>query len=97
MKRISRKKDTLGKIKKAFKKGKIEIASQTRILELIPWVDKVLVGLGHPEALVTDESMVRDFMDVWSKRPKKINICGLLVPAATLIVDVAQMLKDKDG
>jgi len=46
---------------------KIVLAPQDKIKELEPYMDKVLNALGHPEALVTDESMVTDFLDIFDK------------------------------
>lgn len=43
------------------KKPKIELASQCKIDQLLEYVDIVLEALGHPEALVTDESEIWDF------------------------------------
>lgn len=40
----------------------IVMASQEKINALGDKVDKVLTALGHPEALVTDESTVWDFI-----------------------------------
>ena len=41
-----------------------ELAPTTNIKRLRVYVDRVLEAIGHPEALVTDESMVRDFYDL---------------------------------
>lgn len=45
----------------------IELASQSKVDKLGGFVDRVLKALGHSEALVTDESMVGDFLDVFDK------------------------------
>jgi len=55
MKKISNKK---GQFKKVTK---FELASQDKVNDLEKYVGKVLEALGHPEALVTDESRVFDF------------------------------------
>jgi hypothetical protein len=45
----------------------IEAADERRTLALRPYVEKVLTALGHPEAFVTDESLISDFLDhIWS-------------------------------
>lgn len=41
---------------------RIEIADQDKVDFFEKQIDIVLKALGHPEALVTDESMVTDFM-----------------------------------
>ncbi len=43
------------------KKKKIVFASQDTIKVLQPYVDKVLIAIGHPSAFVSDESMIGDF------------------------------------
>lgn len=48
-------------------KKKIELADQDKIDKLQPYVDKVLKSLGHSEGLVTDESLVSDFLDIFDK------------------------------
>jgi len=53
------------------KKLKIELAKQDKINELDYWVQVVLKALGHSEALVTDESMVGDFLDIFDKKESK--------------------------
>ena len=60
------KKSTL--LKKIRKAKKIELCSQEKIKELEPYIDEVVRALGHKEALVTDESMVSDFLDIVDKK-----------------------------
>lgn len=43
------------------KKKKIEFVSQDTIEVLKPYVDKVLEAVGHPEAWVSDESVIGHF------------------------------------
>lgn len=45
---------------------RIEFASQDKINELCPYVQRVLEALGHPEAWVSDESTVGDFLE-WER------------------------------
>jgi hypothetical protein len=52
-----------------------ECAPQDARNALEPFIDQVLDVLGHPEALVTDESRVRDFLD-WTDRPGRIRRRG---------------------
>ena len=42
---------------------RLQFASQDRISELWPYVQRVLEALGHPEAWVSDESTVGDFLE----------------------------------
>jgi hypothetical protein len=51
-----------GTLKKSF-----EIAPQTLIDSLGPYVARVLEAIGHPEAMVTDESWVSDFRPLPAK------------------------------
>jgi hypothetical protein len=41
---------------------KFELASQNEVNELQPQIERLLAALGHPEALVTDESTFLDFL-----------------------------------
>jgi len=52
-----------GTLKKSF-----EIAPQTLINTLGPYVDRVLVACGIEDAMVTDESSVSDFRPSWSPK-----------------------------
>jgi hypothetical protein len=60
-----------------FKIKKIELADQSKVIQLDKYVKKVLIALGHSEALVTDESCVSDFLDIFDadlreKQVKKV-------------------------
>jgi hypothetical protein len=48
--------------KRLGREKKIEVAERDKIEELESYVEKVLEVIGHPEAFVTDESMVWDFV-----------------------------------
>ena len=48
-------------IRRAAEDGCIELASTVLVDSLESYVEVVLHALGHPEALVTDLSMVHDF------------------------------------
>lgn len=48
-----------------------ECAPQDATNALEPFIDRVLEVIGHPEALVTDRSLIRDFLD-WSDRPGRM-------------------------
>ena len=50
-----------------MKDRKIELASQDEVDYLESYIDIVLEALGHPEALVTDESYISDFLCVCNK------------------------------
>ena len=56
--------DDMEKIRKLAREGKIEFASQDRIKYLDAYVEQVLDALGHPEAFVSDESTISDFIDL---------------------------------
>jgi hypothetical protein len=73
---------------------KLTLASQKKVKKLIPWIDLILDTLGHPEALVTDESSLSDFLKSNAERAefyKKLKIS----PNSDKIVDIAIQLKDK--
>jgi hypothetical protein len=67
-------------------------------------VDKILKVLGHPEALVTDESYISDFLPFFSTEEKyrsferfskKMKKMGIEVDFQDSIIEVAERLKDK--
>ena len=86
-------------MKKKIKK--IELASQNKIDKLQPYIDKVLKALGHPEALVTDESMVCDFLDIFDKdeRVKQVKKAhkkiGVNIFPGDYIWEVAERIKNE--
>jgi hypothetical protein len=59
-KKVDRK-DALKKVRKAAAEGKVTFPSQELIRKLKPHMDRIMRVLGHPEAFITDESMVSDF------------------------------------
>ena len=59
------------KIRVCPKPKKIELASQDKYTFLQPYIDKILKALGHSDALVTDESYVTDFLDVFATVAEK--------------------------
>lgn len=81
---------------------KISLAENKETRTYKRFVDVVLDELDHPEALVTDESYVSDFicfMD--SKRRKKIlermsNRFGFEINQYTRIIDVAKKLREQE-
>ena len=67
------------------------------------YVTQVLEALGHPEAFVTDESMIKDFLH-WSKDPALVRenearltamseALRVPVEARDYVVDVARRIK----
>lgn len=84
------------------KNVKIELAEQDKIKQLKPYVNQVIKALGHPEALVTDESIVFDFLDVFdiderieqiekARKNIKVNIFS-----GDFIWKVAERIKNKE-
>lgn len=53
-------------------KKKITLAKQTEVKKLPVAIDHILTILGCPEALVTDESYVTDFMNIFSSKEQKV-------------------------
>lgn len=84
-------------------KYEIELAGQNKVSskELEPFVNNVLDALGHPEALVTDDSIVWDFLPLnsgleevnktISDAAKKL---GTYVQSKDYIWEVAERVKD---
>ena len=79
---------------------KIELASQDEVSQLEPYIDKVLEALGHPEALVTDESYVSDFLCIVDEKETDLELkkackkLNLSFKKADSIVDVARRVKE---
>lgn len=84
------------------KKKKIELASQVQVDELKFWVDEVLDAVGHPEALVTDKSLICDFRplpgrdnhDEWLDEVRS-KLPGIEITHKTYIVVAARLLSKK--
>ena len=94
-------KETLAKVK--IGKMKIVSAPQDKVEELQSWVDQVLGAAGHPEAYVTDESLISDFVSIFAekdekeKRAKDIsNKLGVSVKSEDCIIKIAERLRDKE-
>lgn len=97
------KQNKVSKISKP-KKVKFELASQDKVEELQPYIDKVLKALGHSGALVTDESYISDFLpflgsmgreEAFVKFSKKMDKMGVKVYFIDSIIDVAERLKNE--
>jgi hypothetical protein len=84
-------------------KEKFELANQDRMKDLQVEVDKILEALKCDGALVTDESEVGDFIDIFAETEEieanlkyLSNYLGVFVEDdMELIVDIAQKIKDK--
>lgn len=78
-----------------------ELAPQDAVEELQPWVDKILEAVGHPEALVTDESRMGGFVTrlgdwkpLWQDLKAKV---GHPFEAETLVVDLARAIRNAEA
>lgn len=72
---------------------KIEIAPSSKIDELRPHVDQVLEAIGHPEALVTDESMIWDFSLSDEEIDTAVEKLPTWLTRMCYIIEVAERLK----
>lgn len=91
--------------------GKLEMAPSPLVESLAPYVARVLQGLGHPEAWVTDLSRVSDFacfLGVGDGAPSfessddlarrlSLDLGGVPVEGSDLITDVARRLLKLGG
>jgi hypothetical protein len=68
---------------------KLYMASRKETSRLRSWVVKVVTELGHPEAFITDESVICNFRDV----PRYL--FDMRVYPKTKIISVAKRLKQK--
>lgn len=84
-------------ISKKIERGEIKIvyAKSTRRETLRPWVAKVLEAIGHPEAFVTDESMVADFFfEDCAERVEEVSKkLGVRVLPRDYVIDVANRVR----
>jgi hypothetical protein len=95
--------ESLGKIDKAVKNKKFDIAPSRKIDRAGPvWVEDVITALGFKGALVTDESTVYDFIPFGSTHKqeeeylKKISKkLGFPVKNEDYIWEIAEQLKNK--
>lgn len=80
-----------------FKGHTVELAPQHEVAALPDEIQRVLDALGHPEALVTDESRIGDFFDFGDPEPPDTRpiaaALGVPVDARDFIVDVALRLR----
>lgn len=79
---------------------KFEKADSDRVdsEELGPYVDKLLEVLGHPEAMVTDESLIWDFVFSEPERVEEISeSLGFEVKDGDYLADVAEKMKRAAG
>jgi hypothetical protein len=60
-----------------FSDPRIELADQNAVRDpsLAPYVARVLEAMGHPDALVTDESKIGDFLE-WGGEPHRVRRRG---------------------
>jgi hypothetical protein len=99
---IKEEEEALERAREAAKSGKFEMAPQVRIEALDFYVQKILDALGHPEALVSDESQINDFSDWGASKENRdawalelSDKLGLPVERKEFIPDVALKLKRK--
>lgn len=82
-----------------FSKMKIVCAPQDKVSDLEYWVNRILEVVGHPEALVTDESSLWDFFpfneEADENKVRAIqNKLGVNVSLSDYLVDIAQRMRD---
>ncbi len=85
---------------------KITLAAQDNIVGLQTQIDALLVILGHPEALVTDESDFGDFIWLPDRNERQKELDELLQAAGistkidifdTLVTGIRKILADNPG
>lgn len=80
---------------KTGKPRKIVFAANTKIDQLLEWVNHVLEAVGHPEALVTDLSTIGDFPSGRVNLDKICKKLGFEVAAKDYIWEVAEQVRAK--
>jgi hypothetical protein len=89
-------------IRAAAEAGRIEFAPQTKIAALGEWVDRALEALGHPEAWVSNQSSVGDFLSCAAKATERraelraiSRRLGFPVKASDRVYELAVRLRDR--
>jgi len=84
----------LTKMREKIKSGKMKIlpAPQNKIKELRPYLITILEIIGHPEAWISDESILGHF-PVNKTILKKLRKIGLVCDESSLLVDMAEALR----
>jgi len=92
------------KLRKLPKFIRFEIADDTNAMALRPYVMRVVKALGHGEAMVTDESMVLDFLDVFMSKAGKVEAVyeaskklGVDIDLHDRVWEAADRLKKKEA
>lgn len=57
--------------RKITKDTKFELADQDKTEALDKYITKIMKALGHSEALVTDESLISDYLDIFDDLRRK--------------------------
>ncbi|MBM3129952.1 MAG: hypothetical protein FJ009_15185 [Chloroflexi bacterium] len=74
---------------------RIELAGRDKIESLGEYVDRVLEALGHPEALVTDESQVWDFTRDTNELKKIAKKLGFAITKNDYVWELAERCKNR--
>jgi len=76
---------------------RFEKAESDKVEELGPFIDHILFIMGHPEALVTDESKIWDFTCFEPEKVKEISKdLGFEVKQSDYLIDIARRLSLSD-
>jgi hypothetical protein len=84
-----------------FSKMKIESAETDKVSEVEDIIERILDVVGHPEAYVTDESMISDFFDIGldkkgkAKEIERVRKClGVDVSIDDYLFEIALRMKE---
>jgi len=77
---------------------KVQFASQDQVADLGPYLERILLALGHPGAWISDLSAVSDFGlddDEYAKLGQALGVP--VVRGDSLLVDIAQRMRDEEA
>ena len=72
------------------KKVDFELADQEKVIQYSDFVNIILENLGHPEALVTDESKISDFLNIFDKDGREVQFEEFLKKMGSLVTNVSK-------
>jgi len=86
--------------RKITKDIKFELADQDKTVALEGFINKIMKALGHSEALVTDESLISDYLDIFDSKAgikqleKAKKIIKVDIAPGDYIWEVAERMKE---
>lgn len=80
-----------------FRGKKVVFASQDKVADLAPYLERILVAMGYPGAWISDLSAVSDFGlddDEYAQLGRTLGVP--VVRGDSMLVDIAQRMRDSE-